>query len=247
MLVRRCLIGGARTAHSVRDEGLRGVHLFTRSFALVLAATLIAGCAQGTQTAAPEPSPTTGGLAAASPSTETSPTATPTPEPTPAPTPTPDPTATPTPTPAPTPTPWLAYKSKRFHYKITYPPTWIVTPGSAKRSDLFDDARSTWVYVDRDTIRTGTVSLGITQSNQIAYYKSHYKAKLLTKKSLKVAGWPARLLTFRGTDDGQKLYIQVLFVAKGRAGYFLRMFTFDGNRKADQALFKKIWKTFRRT
>jgi hypothetical protein len=223
--------------------------VLTRSLALVLAAALVAGCAGATQSAAPKPSPTEAGLAAASPSTEPSPSPTPTPEPTvaPTPTPTPVPTATPTPTPKPTPTPWLAYKSKRFHYKIKYPPTWIVTPGSSKLSDTFDDFQSHWVYVDRDTVRSGYVSLSLTQSSRIAYYKSHYKAKLLTKKSLKVAGWPARLLTFRGTEDGQKLYIQVLFLAKGRVGYDLLMFSYDGNRKADQALFKRIWRTFRRT
>jgi hypothetical protein len=33
----------------------------------------------------------------------------------------------------------------------------------------------------------------------------------------------------------------------GRVGYFLVSYSDDGNRKADQALFKKIWKTFRRT
>jgi hypothetical protein len=163
------------------------------------------------------------------------------------PTATPEPTATPTPTPAPTPTPWLAYRSKRFHYKIKYPPTWIVTPGSARLSDLFDDFGTHALYVERDTIRTGTISLSLTESSQVAIYKSHYRAKVISRKSIRVDGWPARLITMKGNDDGRKLYIQAIFVGRGRVGYFLTLYSDDGHRKADQALFKKIWKTFRRT
>ena len=202
-----------------------------RSVAVLLAGALLVGCAGSTTTDGPQPSPSPSVLAAASTAHE----------------PTAEPTATPTPAPKPTPTPWAAYRSKRFHYKIKYPPTWIVTPGSSRLSDVFDDSGMHALYVERDTIRTGTISLSLTESSQVALYKSHYKAKVISRKSLKVAGWPARLITMKGTDDGRKLYIQTILVARARVGYFLTLYSDDGNRKADQALFKKIWKTFRRT
>jgi hypothetical protein len=216
-----------------------------RSVAVLIAGALLVGCAGSATTVSPEPSPSPSVLAAASTAPE--PTAEPTPSPTPTPTATPEPTASPTPSPKPTPTPWAAYRSKRFHYKIKYPPTWIVTPGNSRLSDLFDDFGMHALYVERDTIRTGRISLSLTESSQVAIYKSHYKAKVIARKSLRIAGWPARLITMKGTDDGRKLYIQAIFVASGRVGYFLTLYSDDGNRKADQALFKKIWKTFRRT
>lgn len=180
------------------------------------------------------------------PSPSPSPSASPSPSPTPTATPTPVPTATPLPTPAPTPVPWKSYKSKRYHYSIKYPPTWIVTPGSAKLADQFDEFGLPIVTVYRDLV-SGVASVSITVRHDIAYYKSHYHAKLLSNKAVKLAGWSGRMLIFSGVDDGRKLLFQHIILAKGRAGFFIDM---DGDldqAAPDKALFKKIYKTWRPT
>ena len=194
----------------------------------------------------PSPSP----LAAVEPSASAGspvPSSTPVSSATPLATATPLPTPTASPTPASTPEPWQAYTSKRFHYKIKYPPNWVVTPGSAKIADQFDFYAYPYAYVSRDVRPTGTVSLSLTATHEIAYYKSHYKAKVVLNKSVKVAGWPGRLLIFSGLDDGFMMQFQVLILARGRVAYFISMDGFFGAGKADKALFKKMYSTFKPT
>ncbi len=191
-----------------------------------------------------------GDVASASPATAATPaptpTATPAPTPTPAPTASPSPTATPSPTPAPTPTPWKSYRSKRYHYRMKYPPLWVVTPGTTRTADQFDDFSTRFIYVDRDTV-SGVVSLSLTVTHQIAWYKSHYRAKLLSRSSLTVAGWPARMLTFRASRDGRTYYVQQLMLGKGKVGYFLTWWSDFGDTAADKATFRSIYRTFRPT
>jgi hypothetical protein len=209
----------------------------------LLLAFVVAGCGSTTTTPSPsalaavEPSAT----ASASPGpTLTAPTAKP------AATATPEPTPTASPTPAPTPTPWKSYTSKRYHYKMKYPPGWIVTPGSAKFADQFDSYGYPYVYVSRDVVSSGsTASISLTASHDIAYYKSHFKAKVLVNKNITVAGWPARLLIFSGVDNGVKMYFQRLNVARGRVGYFITMDGLYQDAKADKTLFRKIYLTFK--
>ena len=157
-------------------------------------------------------------------------------------------TATPTPeavaTPVPTAEPWKSHTSKRYKYTVRYPPDWVVTPGSSKLADQIDDYSSHFVYLSRDTV-SGTISLPLTVAHDLASFKSHYKAKLLSKKTVKVNGWPGRLMTFDGSENGRKLYIQHLILGKGKVAYFVDMFTDRGDATADKALFKKIYSTFK--
>jgi hypothetical protein len=215
--------------------------------ALALVVTLVvAGC--GSET----PQPSGSALAVIQPSASGSssasstPLVTATPRVTPIATPTALPTASPSPTPAPTPVPWKTYTSKRYHYKMQYPPDWIVTPGSSGISDQFDGFADPYVYVSRDVVAAGGIaSLSLTTRHQIAYYKSHYKAKLIVNKSVKIAGWSGRLLIFSGVDNGVKKQFQTLNLSKGRVGYFIDMDGLIQAAKADKALFKKIYLTFR--
>jgi hypothetical protein len=185
-------------------------------------------------------------VAAVSPSPSRSapaPTATPTASPTASPTATPMPTPSPTPTAKPTPVPWQVYKSKRFRYSIKYPPDWIVTPGSATRADLFDDFASKFVLVSRDTVSTW-VDIEGTVDAEKAYMKSHYKTKLLSDKRVHVGSLSGRLLTFNGSDDGRKVYIQHLIIARGKVGYLLTMFSDRGSEKPDAKVFLRMYKSF---
>jgi hypothetical protein len=165
---------------------------------------------------------------------------------TPSPTPSPSPTASPTPTPVPTPVPWKTYKSTRFKYRMSYPPDWVVTPGTSKRADQYDDFGSHFVYVSRDTVST-TVDLTGTIADEKALLKSHYKAKLLSDKKIALGSYSGRLLTFSGVSEGRKLYLQVIIVKRGAAGYFIEMFSDIGNQPEDRKLFYRMYKTFKPT
>ena len=175
-------------------------------------------------------------VASASPSASASPTSSPTASP--------EPTATPTPTPAPTPVPWKTYKSKLFRYQMKYPPDWVVTPGTSKRSDTFDDYSVHYVYVFRDTVST-SVDLNGTVSSEIAYYKSHYKAKLLTNKLVHVGAYSGKSLTFTGTSNGRKFYMQVVIIKRGKVGYFIEMWSDPGAESADRKLFLRMYNSFK--
>ena len=207
----------------------------------VLIVGLVAACDSATSSPAPS-SPPVAAVSSAAPSP--SPSAAPSPSATPTPTATPSPTPTRTPTPAPTPEPWKTYKSARYHYLIKYPPTWIVTPGTSKLSDQFDDFESTYLYVWRDTV-SGTASVNLTVSHDIAYYKSHFKAKLSSNKAIRLAGWPGRILIFTGVDNGQKVLIQRIVIAKGSAGYTLTMWSDLSDAAVAKATFKKMYLTWR--
>jgi PsbP-like protein len=206
--------------------------------AALLAVTLFA-CSPGTTSPGPA-SPAASEIAAAS----TAPSGEPSVAPDPSPTPTP--VATPTPTPTPTPEPRQSFTSKEFKYTIKYPADWIATPATPGFTDRFDDGGANVVFIDRDVVDAGgTVDLPGTAKQEVAYHKSHYDAKLLSNKKVKVAGWPGRLLKFTGYDEGLETYFQLLLVAKGRVGYFIEWQSVDDDRKADQAFFERIYKSFK--
>jgi hypothetical protein len=140
---------------------------------------------------------------------------------------------------------WKRYKSARYHYTLQYPPDWVVTPGSARLPDSFDNFRD-FIYVSRTTI-SGRVSLGLTVTFETNYMKSHYRAELLTSASLSAARWPAKLLTFNATRDGRRFFVQELIVVKGNTAYFLVWWSDRGSEASDRRAFKSIFSTFRRT
>lgn len=219
------------------------------TIALLIAAIVVVGaCESSTTTATPVVSqaaaPSASVAAAASSEASSEPLASEEPSAAPDPTTTPAPTATAVPTAAPTPVPWKKFTSARYKYSVKYPPDWIVTKGSAKLADQIDDYSTHFVFLSRDTV-SGIASVGLTVTHDTASIKSHYHGKLLSNKKVTVNGWPGRILTFTGTDNGRKLYIQHLILAKGKVGYIVEMFSDRGAAGADQALFKKIYKTFK--
>ena len=125
----------------------------------------------------------------------------------------PEPTAAPTPTPA----PWASYKSKRYRYVIKYPATWVVTPGKAGLADQFDGYRYPYFFVNRSTV-PGIASVSLTVARDKAYYKSHYKGKVVSNRPVKLHGYSGRLVTYRGVSDGVKLLFQIV-LAKGHVFY----------------------------
>ena len=176
----------------------------------------------------------------ASPTTSPSPTATATPAP--------SPTAAPTPTPQPKPAAWRTFTSNRWRFSIKYPPGWIVTRAASNRlPDQFDDFglfETHVVYASRDIV-AGTASINLTATHDIAYFKSHYKARLVSNTRVRVAGWPGRLMIFRGSQSGRALYIQHLILAKGRVGYIIDMYSDRGHDAADKVLFRKMYTTLK--
>jgi hypothetical protein len=219
-----------------------------RLVAALLIGGIVAACGN-------TPSPTTPAASdAANPNASTiavaGPTSSPSPSPSatasPSPTATPIPTPTPTATPTPPPPPWKKFTSKRYHYTIKYPPTWIATPGSAGISDQFDAYDYPYVYVSRDTV-SGTISVSRTVTHEIAITKTHFKAKLTSNSAITIAGWSGRLLKYTGSDNGLKIELEQIVVAKGSVVYFLDLIGRLKESTADRALFKKMNLTWRAT
>jgi hypothetical protein len=194
----------------------------------LLLIVVVTGCGSSEQSSRPASSsaaPTTSAIASSSAASAT-------------------PVESPAGTPSPSARPWKTYRSARFHYSLKYPPDWVVTPGSAKLPDAFDDFER-FIYASRTTV-SGTASLSLTIAFETNYMKSHYRAKLLTSASLTAARWPAKLLTFHATRDGRRFFVQELIVVKGNAAYFLVWWSDQGNEAADRSLFRRIFRTFRR-
>lgn len=216
-----------------------------RLIAVLIVGGLVAAC-----NSPASPPPSTGPVAQASVSAAPLGSPAPSPSPSSAPSPSIAPTATPSftptvaPTPVPTPVPWKTFTSKRYHYKMQYPPDWIVTPGAAGVADQFDHFGPPVVFVSRDTVN-GTASLSLTVSRAISLTKSHYKAKLSSNTSIKLAGWKGRLLKFTGSDEGRKLVILEIVLAKGSVVYFIDEIGDLKTFTADRALFKKMYLTWR--
>jgi hypothetical protein len=227
-------------AADTKLEGWTVLKRWTIVALLAISGSGITGaCAAGQTTSSAQ------AVAAVTPSPSTA-AATPAPTPTASPVVTPEPTATPAPTPSPTPVPWVTYKSKLFKYSIKHPPDWIVTPGSSDRTDLIDDFDAHYVYLERDTVATW-VDIKGTVDQEKAFYKSHYKAKLISDKKVSVGALSGRLLTFNGSEDGRKFRIQHLIIARGKVGYFVTMFSDPGNEKADAKLFLRMYNSFKPT
>lgn len=224
----------------------------TRRLAALLIVGVVAACSPDATTSAPpsqaagiQATPSTAASAAlaseapsSSPSTASAAT----------PVPTAVPTAAPTaaPTPVPTPVPWKAYKSKRNRYTMKYPPSWVVTPGTAKLADQFDAFGYPYVYVSRDVVST-SVSISLTVSHEIAFYKSHFKAKLKSNKAISLHGYAGRILTFEGVDNGLKVRIERIVIARGKVGYFLTLYADLTTATADHATFKRMYQGWKPT
>jgi hypothetical protein len=193
--------------------------------------------AQVSPSAAADPSP--------SPSASAVPTASASPSPTPV--ASPDPTPSASPAPAPTPTPWQHFTSKRYHYKISYPPGWIVTPAPVGGVDQFDNYDYPYIDVDR-SVESGSPSLRLTVNYEISYFKSHYHGKLVKNQSITLAGgYSGRMLTFNAVDDGVKVVAREIIVAKGRVGYFLDLWGKPASATQDYAIFKTMFTSWRPT
>jgi hypothetical protein len=130
---------------------------------------------------------------------------------------------------------------------MSYPPRWIVTPGSKTLPDQYDNFGYPYIYISRDVVST-TVSVSRTVTSTIAYYKSHYQGKLVSNKSIKLAnGYAGRLLTFNATDDGVAVVVKEIIVAKGKVGYFLTIFGEKDKAGPDTTLFHDMYVTWRAT
>jgi hypothetical protein len=120
-----------------------------------------------------------------------------------------------------------------------------VTPGTTKLADQFDNYGYPFVYVSRDTT-SGRFSLSLTVSHDISYIKSHYAAKVISNKSIKLAGgYSGRIITFTGKDEGLKISIQSIVLVKGGVGYFIELYGDYTTRVADAATFKKMYLSWR--
>jgi hypothetical protein len=122
-----------------------------------------------------------------------------------------------------------------------------VTPGAAGVPDQFDNYGYPVVTVFRDTV-VGLASVNLTVPREVAYYKSHYKGRLVSTTKVRLAGgYAGKMLTFNATDQGVKVVIRDLIVTKGHHGYFLVMWGETASANADLATFKRMYGTWRPT
>jgi hypothetical protein len=220
-------------------------------------ALLLAGCAASTPVATAEP------VAAVA-----SPTATATPIATTAP-PSTTPTAAPSASNGPTPQPTIplaerprTFQSKRYGYSFQYPvnigegPKAIaLVPTQAEPAgwDEIGDGDGDSTFVDTEDVllrmrtrqRPAGATLSTTVESDIAWFKSHFRAKVQKTSKVRIDGYSGRLVTFTGVRrNGDEVFIQdVVVVAKARI-LRIYIFTFAGNEAHDRRWFRDIFETF---
>jgi hypothetical protein len=168
------------------------------------------------------------------------------PTPSVAPSPSPSPSPQPTAKPSSKPAPWETYKSTKYHYTISHPPFWAVRPGRHSEPDMFDHSGYPFVYVSRDVDPT-PLTLSETVAWDIAWYKSHYHAKVVTNRAIKVAGYNGRLITYRGLDGAVRVVIESLQLVKGRVSYDLSMIGLAIDADSNASIFKRMYTSFKPT
>jgi hypothetical protein len=182
---------------------------------LLLVVWMVAACGGATATPIPTASAAVVAMSSASPvPSASSPLASASPSSTAA--------AAATPTLAPTPVPWKTFKSKRYHYVISYPPEWHATAAGPRESDVIGMYGSPRVYISRDA-DAETGALNLTVQADIAYTKSHYRGKVVSNKAIKLAGFSGRLITYEIDDHGLQMVTQSLIIAKGHTMYFMTL------------------------
>jgi hypothetical protein len=204
---------------------------------------LVAVACGGSTTPSTATSSSVADLPSTAPSIATAPSAIPSPTATP----TLAPTATPVPTPSPTPEPWKTFTSKVNKYTIKYPPDWVATAGDKNTLDGFDSFSEARFYVGHG-LETFTVDVGDFIRQDIAYYKSHFKTKVVSNKAIKLAnGYTGRIVEFLGTENSTKVGISHVLVAKGRSWYEINFWLDDPSISSGRELFPDIYKSWRPT
>jgi hypothetical protein len=125
---------------------------------------------------------------------------------------------------------------------MTYPPGWVVTPGTATVLDQYDNYGYPYVYVDR---ATGSGSLKASTAFEVAYLKSHYAARLVSNRSIKLAGFPGRLIRLQGKDNGVDVTIQELVLVRGGVGYYISLYAERESFATDATTFETMYRTWR--
>jgi hypothetical protein len=139
---------------------------------------------------------------------------------------------------------WKFYTSKRYQYRMGYPETWEVKPGSGRFADGFYGGEE-YVYASRARQTRATLSFltrGILDSlKSITGYKS---LKVTANRKARLDGVPARRIEFRGTSSGERVYGQAVYAIKGAFWYFVGFDAYVKHDKETRALFTKFLRTY---
>jgi hypothetical protein len=90
--------------------------------------------------------------------------------------------------------------------------------------------------------------VSLTVTHDVAYWKSHYHAKLISTSSIHLAGgYVGKVLVFRGSDNGEKITFRHIIVARRSVAYFLDLWGDPFTEAADAATFKRMYSSWRPT
>jgi hypothetical protein len=141
---------------------------------------------------------------------------------------------------------WAWRTSKTHKYQVAYPADWEVqAAASAKKDDYYVGWDGSYVGVYRH--KTGGSTLNQITSyitKHLATWSALKSAKLTSNKAITVDGVKGRVLTYRGTYQGDKEWVTEVVLVKGSYVTFVWLVTYHTQIDADRELFNTVLDTF---
>jgi hypothetical protein len=112
---------------------------------------------------------------------------------------------------------WTTYSSAVHRSSVSYPSTWELTAGSAKKADLMVGYDGSWLSTDRYTAAKTSLNRVVNYARtHLANWSGLAGAKLQKVTALTIGGLPARQMIIHGTYKGTtKYHIDLLVVKSG--------------------------------
>jgi hypothetical protein len=136
---------------------------------------------------------------------------------------------------------WQRFTSERFHYALAYPGEWDVVT-TEKGFDLFISPGEPFAFAGRAKVPSGT-TLNVVAKAEIENAKPQFK--LDSNEAYTLDGRKARLLTFHGKVEGEKVVLYFVVSLKSSREYFVAWRAPAGNEAVDRATFEQMLSTYR--
>jgi len=136
---------------------------------------------------------------------------------------------------------WNVYTSTRYHYRMGYPSDWT-TYLKDKTYDYFNSATGAFAFATRTSSKG--FSLNAIASSEVSVDKAKLHATGVTNVAYKLAGAPARLITFHATINGTKSVVYEVIAVKSGYAYDVAWISPTGHEAVDLATFKAMVGSF---